>query len=193
MDIKRPVSDQPLPENAQRVFQGIVFDVYQWEVTGYDGSTKIFEKLKRPDTAAVIPVTEDKKILVALQEQPGKEPYTDLISGRSDEGENPLEAAQRELLEETGYESKNWLFFSAHQPVTKIDWCVFIFVARDCRKVAKQNLDGAEKITPKLMEFEEFFRAVLSGKIENQELRTKFLEMKIDPQKMEEMRRFILG
>lgn len=84
MDISRPTSKQPMPENAKRVFKGILFDVYQWQVNGYDGSTKTFEKLKRPDTAMVIPVTEDGKIILAFQEQPYKKPFVGLIGGRND-------------------------------------------------------------------------------------------------------------
>jgi len=32
----------------REVHQGVIFDVYQWEQEMYDGSIKIFEKLKTP-------------------------------------------------------------------------------------------------------------------------------------------------
>jgi len=60
MKIDRPTSKQPLPENAKLVFKGVVFDTYQWEIDGYDGSKKTFKKLKRPDTAMIIPVAEGR-------------------------------------------------------------------------------------------------------------------------------------
>ena len=47
-----------MPEHAKKVFSGVMFDVYQWEQEMYDGSTATFEKLTRPDTAQVIPVTK---------------------------------------------------------------------------------------------------------------------------------------
>lgn len=105
MNIPRPISRQPLPDTAQKVFSGKVFDVYQWEVDGYDGSKKVFEKVKRADTVLVLGVTEDKQIITTLQEQPGKQPFTGIAGGRVDEGEDVLVAAKRELLEETGYEA----------------------------------------------------------------------------------------
>jgi len=40
-----------LTSQAQRVFKGIIFDVYQWKQKMFDGSQGIFEMLKRPDTA----------------------------------------------------------------------------------------------------------------------------------------------
>ena len=46
MEIQRPKSKQPIPENAKRVFKGIIFDVYQWEQELYNGSKAVFEKLK---------------------------------------------------------------------------------------------------------------------------------------------------
>lgn len=57
------------------MFKGVIFDVYQWEQEMFDGTTQTFEKLKRPDTIMVIPVTEDGKIILTEQEQPGKKPF----------------------------------------------------------------------------------------------------------------------
>ena len=109
MKITKPASKQPIPENAKLVFKGVVFDTYQWEVNGYDGSKRIFEKVKRPDTAMIIPVTEDGKIILALQEQPNKLPFMGTVEDVGlMKAKMFLEAAKRELLEETGYEAKNW-------------------------------------------------------------------------------------
>ncbi len=106
MEIIRPVSKQPLPDRASLVFKGKIFNVYQWEEKGYDGQTMIFEKLSRPDTAAIIAVTQDKKIVLTKQEQPARlRPFVGLIGGRVDEGETILQAASRELLEEAGFEA----------------------------------------------------------------------------------------
>ena len=70
MKIKRPVSNQPIPKHAKRVFKGVIFDVYQWKQKMYDGSFKTFEKIKRPDTVIVFPVLDNGKILLTKQSQP---------------------------------------------------------------------------------------------------------------------------
>jgi hypothetical protein len=88
--IERPVSRQPIPENAKLAFKGKIFDVYQWEQEMYDGSKTIFEKIKRPDTVVVFPVLDDGTILLTEQEQPGREPFIDAPGGRVDEGEEGL-------------------------------------------------------------------------------------------------------
>ena len=53
---KRPTSKQPIPDHAKLVFKGTVYSVYQWDQEMYDGSTKVFEKVARADSATVIPV-----------------------------------------------------------------------------------------------------------------------------------------
>ena len=191
--VTRPVSKQPLPEKAKKVFSGVIFDVYQWEVEGYDGSVRTFEKLKRPDTAMIIPVTEDGKIILSFQEQPGKKPFTGLVGGRADEGEGVLEAAERELLEETGYRAKEWLVLDAVQPIAKIEWAVYTLIAKGCKKVGEQNLDGAEKIELKFVDFDEFVSIALRPEFADLELRVKLLEAKTDPYKMAEIKELILG
>lgn len=71
MTIKRPASKQPIPQTAKRVFEGKLFDVYQWDQELFDGKTITFEKLKRPDTVNVIPITTDGQIVISEQEQTG--------------------------------------------------------------------------------------------------------------------------
>lgn len=193
MEIVRPASKQPLPENAKKVFTGIVFDVYQWEVKGYDGSVKTFEKIARPDSAMVVPVTKDKKIIVGVQEQPGKGKFVGLIGGRVDEGEDAFAAVQRELAEETGYKAESWDLLDAVQPLSKVEWAVYTFLAKGCVKVGEQELDGAEKIDLQFVEFDEFVEIVLEPEFGDTELRIKFLEARSDPEKMTKMKQLILG
>ena len=169
MQIKKPVSEQPLPETAKKVFKGIIFDVYQWELEGYDGKVRTFEKLKRPDTAVIIPVTEDGKIIIAKQEQPGKKPFMGLVGGRLDEGEDPLEAAKRELLEETGYEGKVQLITMCLDDAysTMERYC---FVITDCKKVAEPKWDEDEFIDIELVTIEEFKKILKSGQMTDVEV-----------------------
>ena len=48
-----------IPDEAEKVFNGVLFDVYQWQQEMYDGSYATFERLRRADTAAVICITDD--------------------------------------------------------------------------------------------------------------------------------------
>lgn len=59
--------------------------------------------------------------------------------------EDALEAAQRELLEETGYESDEWKRLCAiPSNATIADNYAHIFAARNCRRAGSQHLDETE-------------------------------------------------
>ena len=189
MDIKRPKSKQPIPDNAKKVFGGVLFDVYQWEQEMFDGTKTIFEKLKRPDTVIVFPTLDDEKILLTEQEQPGKEPFMGAAGGRVDDGEDILEAAKSELLEETGYEASEFVLWDAQHPTSKIDWVVYTFIAKGLKKVADLNLDAGEKIVLKPVNFDRFIDIAISKNFVQKEIIPKLYEAKLHPEKMEELKK----
>ena len=116
-----------------------------------------------------------------------------MVGGRADEGEGVLEAAERELLEEAGYKAKEWLLFDAVQPISKIEWAIYTLIAKGCKKVGEQNLDGAEKIELKFVDFDEFVSMVLHQEFADLELRIKLLEARSDSNKMAEIKKLIIG
>ncbi len=165
MQFKRPEPGQRRPADAERVFKGIIFDVYQWRQKMFDGSLATFEQLSRPDTTEVISVLPNGKILVIEEEQPGKPPFLSLPGGRLELGEDPAAAALRELHEETGYTAKEIALWTAVQPVGKIDWAIFTFIARGVAKEGLPHLDVGEKITVHEMSFDEFLEAARQGRL----------------------------
>jgi ADP-ribose pyrophosphatase len=194
MNIARPKSKQEMPEDAKRVFKGKIFDVYQWEQEMFDGTKATFEKLKRSDTAVVIGITKDKKVITTIQEQPGKDTFLGFAGGRFEEGESPIEAAEREMMEETGYKAREYVLLKAMQPISKVDWAIYIFIGKDCERVNDQSLDSGEKIEVKLIDFDEFINMVVDNKfVQEIELTMEILKAKIDPKRMEEMRKMFLG
>ena len=63
-----------------------------------------YYSLRVPDFAVIVALTGDDRLLAVRQYRPSVERYTvELPSGLVDPGESPAQAAQRELLEETGY------------------------------------------------------------------------------------------
>ena len=190
MDIQKPKSKQPIPEHAKKVFDGILFDVYQWEQERYDGSKSIFEKLKRADTVVVFPVLPDGNILLTEQEQPLKEPFVGATGGRVNESEDILAAAKRELLEESGYEAEEFILWDAQQPLSKLEWTVYTFIAKGLKKVADMDPDPGEKIKLMPVSFEQLVDIATNDhdRFYEKEVILKFFEAKLDPKKMEELK-----
>lgn len=189
MEISRPKSKQPIPDHAKKVFDGIIFDVYQWEQELFDGTKTLFEKLKRLDSVIIFPVLDDGKIVLTKQEQPGRKPFIGAIGGRVDKGEDILEAAQRELLEESGYKASKFILWGAQHPTSKIDWVIYTFIAKGLKKVANPNLDAGEKIKLKSVTIDEFIDLGINEKFTEKEIIFKLLEAKLYPQKKEEFRK----
>ena len=76
-----------------------------------------------------------------LEREGGRE----YISDDTTRAEDELEAAKRELKEETGYESDDWKFlFKVPSNATMADNYAYIFEAKNCRKVSGQSLDETE-------------------------------------------------
>ena len=140
-----------IPDNATRVFEGKIFDVYQWPQKMFDGSTATFEMLKRPDTVLVVAI-KDNKLVMVDDEQPNRPPQIQFPGGRVDkEDESWLAAAKRELLEETGFSFASWKMIEVHQPMSKIEQFVVWFLATDYISEQSTHLDGGEKITVELI------------------------------------------
>lgn len=177
-----------IPPDAKCVFKGVIFDVYQWQQEMFDGSFSTFERLKRPNTVEVI-ATQGDKILMSLQSQPDKPNFYSLFGGRAEENEEPLTTAKRELLEESGLKSEDWELLRVYEPVSKIDWCIYLYVARNCKKVAKQRLDAGERIEIAEYSFSEFLKIIESEKYQGNELVLDIMRVKQDEEKLEQFRK----
>jgi ADP-ribose pyrophosphatase len=66
--------------------------------------------VRHPGSAVMMPVDERGRVLLVKQFRlPAEQELWELPAGRLDPGESPLDAAKRELREETGYEAKRWV------------------------------------------------------------------------------------
>ena len=191
MKIKRPKSKQPIPKHAKRVFSGVTFDIYQWKQKMFNGSSEIFEKIKRSDIVNVLPIL-DGNIVLTEQKQPNTAPFIGAAGGRIDENETPIQAVKRELLEETGIMAKKFILWDAMQPFAKIDCAIYTFIAKDCKKVSDLKLDAGEKIKLIKVYFDEFLNIISQENFRDLEIVLKVLRIKNDPKKLEKMKRLFL-
>lgn len=187
------LKDNPtkFPANAKKVFAGVIYDVYQWPQQLYDGTTVTYERINRQNTVSVLGVTKDKQILLIEEEQPHRPKQINLMAGKIDPGETALQAAERELLEETGYKAGQIEPWFEYEPDLNTDWTVFVYIARDIEKVAKQSLEGGEKITPMLFSFDEFIKFASTAEFKASQIRTKVLEAKLDNNKMIQLKKLL--
>jgi ADP-ribose pyrophosphatase len=119
-------------------------------------------QFRTPDFVVMVAVTEDGRIICERQYKHGpRRCILSLPAGAIEEGEDPLAAAQRELLEETGYASDEWQFLSSRVLQANAGCCwTKAFLARNCRKVTEPNSGDLEDMTIELKSPQEILNAV---------------------------------
>ena len=123
--------------------------------------------LEYPTWVNVIAITEEGKFLMVEQYRHGLQGvFTELVAGVVEQGEEPIEAAKRELLEETGYSGGKWeLLTVLSQNPTSTNNLTYCFVATGVKKVAGQSLDETEDVEVKQMTEEEVRQMLASDKM----------------------------
>ena len=114
--------------------------------------------LEYPEWGNVLAVPKDKKFLMIRQYRHGTGTINYELCGGcvDDDDSSPMAAAQRELMEETGYGKGKWrlnLKLSAN-PSTSNNW-TYNFIAEDVELIGEQHLDGGEDISSHLLSLEE--------------------------------------
>lgn len=181
-----------IPDTAKLVFKGVMFDVYQWEQEVFDGTTQIYEALKRANTLQAI-CTKGENILLAEEEQPHKGKFISLLGGRQEENETPEEGIKRELLEEAGLAPKEIVLFKDYNLLTKIDWDWMVFLAKDCEQVAEPRLDPGEKITLREVTFDELFDVVETPEFRGREIQNDLYRIKQNPKDLEAFKQLLFN
>lgn len=182
-----------IPDHAKLVFKGVLFDTYQWQQEMFDGSFAAFEAIRRKDLVCIIAVTNDNKIIINYEQQPNSKDFISIPGGRMEEGEDPLVAAKREFLEETGYTSSDWKFLYTVDILNnnKIDWEAHFFIAKNSVKTNDSSLDSGEKIETREITFEELCILLDDPRLREIYFLKKLKEVKNDPEKLEEFRKMI--
>lgn len=120
-----------------------------------DGQRHPFTSLILEKDAVVILAQDlqQRWILVREYRHPTGRHLLGCAGGTMEVGENPIQAAQRELLEETGYFSKELELLGANYPFPGIcNQKIYFVLAKNCINTGKTNLDPLEKIETELWE-----------------------------------------
>lgn len=120
--------------------------------------------LEYPRWINVIAITGDGRFVMVRQYRHGLGIVADeLCAGVVEEGEDTLEAARRELLEETGFGGGEWelsMVISANPgSQNNLSYC---YIARGVEKIADQHLDKTEDIEVVLMTEDEVYAMLRS-------------------------------
>ena len=151
------------------MYQGTILNVYKDHMKFSNGNTEEWDYIHHKGAAAVVPVTDEGKIIMVRQYRNALERFTlEIPAGALDEADEPgLTCATRELEEETGFKSENleWLI-TLRTTVAFCDERIEVYVAKNLIP-SKQHLDPNEFVNVETYTIDELKQKVFSGEIED--------------------------
>lgn len=150
------------------------YEEYGWckiakdEVELPNGNNIKFSFVEMNQGVTVLPIDNEGKVICIRQY---RHPFGDFLwelpAGVIDQGENPIEAANRELSEEIGYIASEWIdlgnFYPSPGSTSEV---INLFVAKKL-EYAGQNLEETEQIEIHHIEWSSFLRMVSNGEIKH--------------------------
>jgi ADP-ribose pyrophosphatase len=130
----------PLRSSERVVLRGAIFDIVSAQLTLPSGVEQDLLVVEHPGAVAIAPVTAaGELVLVRQYRHAAREVLLELPAGRLEPGESPLEAARRELREETGRTAGRWRDLASF--LTAPGFCserIHLFEARELALVPRR-------------------------------------------------------
>jgi ADP-ribose pyrophosphatase len=149
-------------------------DIERYDIALNNGKIIYRDKLVKNSgssgsAAVILPVTTTGNVILSVEPRVFTKTTVgvDLPAGYIEKGENPSDAARRELLEETGYKAGEVIELGRfYQDSGCSPAYNHYFLAKDCKKVSKQHLDEGEFVKYFICTFEEALELVEMNYIE---------------------------
>lgn len=164
MEVKK---DMEKTISTSVIFDGVLLRVLKDEVLLENGVTSTREYVLHPGAVAVVPITDDSKIVFVEQYRyPIKQKLIEIPAGKFDKpGEDPLECAQRELEEETGYKAEEFTYLGyIHTTPGFSNEVIHLYLAQKLYK-GTMNPDEDEILKVHIEDFDKAVEKCISGEI----------------------------
>ena len=154
-------------KSGKEVYHGPLLHVYHDRVILPNGNETGRDYIKHLGAVCVVPVTDDNKVVVERQfRYPADKVFTEIPAGKLDSAEEDrLDAAKRELMEETGYTADEWTWIGdLYSAVAYSNELISMYLARSLHK-GERHLDADEFLNVALVPIEELVKQVMDGEI----------------------------
>ena len=146
--------------SSEEIFDGVAIHLFKDEILLPNGNKGVREVIRHPGAVCVLPFTEDGQVVFVNQFRYALNKVTlEVPAGKLEKGEDPMEAAKRELYEETGFGGGEWSHFMTISP--NAGACTnysHTFLAIGVEPLSTQHLEESEDIKIVLMEPDEVIR-----------------------------------
>lgn len=127
--------------------------VKNYEIKLNNGKTihreQIYKSGREGNSVTVLPVTKDNHVILVIEPRvfTKRTVGVEAPAGYVEDGEKASEAAERELLEETGFKAKELIQLREYYcDMGSFAGITSSFIAKDCEKISEQKLDFDEFI-----------------------------------------------
>jgi 8-oxo-dGTP pyrophosphatase MutT (NUDIX family) len=130
-----------------------------------DGHSFDVHLLEYADEIMIFALTRNQEVVLIKQYRHGaQQVIVELPGGSVDEGESPVEAAKRELMEETGYSSDTFIQvgYASPNPANYTNK-IYSFLALDVEQTGTQSNDDAENVEVLLLSLEDVIMMAKMG------------------------------
>ena len=160
------LAERPLTEDV--AWTGRIFNVDRLRVQLPNVRVAIRAVVRHPGAVAIVALTEDGRICLVRQYRTALGRVTvEIPAGKLSPGEDPLECAGRELLEETGMSAEKIAFLTTIASSDGFcDELIHIYMATGLT-FSRSDPDADEFINVDLVPLDELIDAVLDGRIED--------------------------
>jgi len=110
--------------------------------------TAVREVVEHPGAVAILSLNNQNEIILVRQHrQPAGKILLEIPAGKIDPGEDPLQCARRELLEETGLEASKWEeLYTFYTSPGFCDEKIYLYLAQDMKEAFSPTGDAEENI-----------------------------------------------
>ena len=155
--------------NNKQVFSGKLLHVYDDDVLLPNNEEGTREYVMHVGAVAVVPVTDDGNVIIERQfRYPMHKVITEIPAGKLDsKSEDRLEAAKRELREETGITADTWINIGEYYPAAAYsDEIITMYIAKDLH-MGGQKLDEDEFLNIEEVPLSKLVQEVMDGSIQD--------------------------
>lgn len=163
----------------QVIYDGIVVELHKYTVELPDGKQAYREIVRHPGAVCVLPLTDEGEVICVRQfRYPFGRVLTELPAGKLDSrDEEPVEAARRELREETGAVAGRIISLGDLYPSVAIfDECIHMYLATDL-SFGETDPDEDEFLDVVRVPIDELAEQVLRGEITDAKTQTAVLKV----------------